>query len=477
MMAKKILRVVLPLIVVAAGAGVAMKLVKTRPKAKRAKMSKAALVVEVMQARPETATTTVTGMGTVVPERTVTLQAQVGGELVHESPDFEVGGRLRRGETVARIDATEHELAVKQREADVARAKFEIQLEKGRRAVASREWKLLDKSIKASADGKRLALRLPHKELAAATLSSAQSALARAKLNVRRTKVQAPFDAIVRAARASVGPLVGPGRPQAARVSPGRDLGTVSVPMDKLSWLAVPGLNADVEHGARARISQQTGAAPSLRSGVVTRVLGDLDAAGRMARVVVAVDRPLALGDKAKPGDADSSAADKGLKPAGEQSGATAKLATLPLLLGAYVRVDIDGRKLHGVYRVPRMALREGDTVWIADAKDALEIRKIDIVWRQKQAVLARGLNPGERIITSRIPSPVPGMAVRTRDKVGRKLAAGDANKPKGGGAGKSARPGGPPSQVKAAPKKAPSPPDRPDEPEKPASAPAKGSE
>ena len=457
-MMRNILRVVLPLLVVALGAGVAVKLIKSKPNAKKRERKVAALVVEVIELQPTRARTTISGMGTVTPERTLTLTSQVNGEIVRESPNFEVGGRLKRGEEVVRVDATEHELTVQQREADVDRANFEIQLEKGRRSVAKHEWGMLGAGISNTPDGKRLALRLPHKELAESGLESAKSALARAKLNVARTRITAPFDAIVRAKNATVGQIAGAGSPIATLVSTERFLVNVAVPVDQLAWVKVPGLNANANEGAVAHIVQRNGERQEVRTAKVARILGDLDAAGRMARLVVEVAAPMQLPGAPASGDkpdesahqaADQTADQAGAKHAQGEPPASTNLpaATLPLLIGAYVRVDIDGKQLDGIYKVPRLALRELDTVWLADAQDRLEMRQITIVWREREHVLARGLNPGERLIVSRVPSAVPGKRLSPHDTKGRKLAAAEPEKPT-----KSTRPGGPASPTKPAP-------------------------
>jgi hypothetical protein len=109
-----------------------------------------------------------------------------------------------------------------------------------------------------------------------------------------------------------------------------------------------------------------------------------------MARVLVAVDDPLGL---------DS----------GQNE------PTLPLLIGAYVCVEIDGREVDDVYVIPRTAIREGDRVWIMDEEDRLSVRDVEIIWRRKDDVfVADAIQPGELIVTSRIATPIPGMTLRT---------------------------------------------------------------
>ena len=69
---------------------------------------------------------------------------------------------------------------------------------------------------------------------------------------------------------------------------------------------------------------------------------------------------------------------------------------------------------------MPRLALHDGDHVYVYGAGDKLDIRKVDIVWRSEKSVLVRaGVKPGDLVITSRLAGAVPGMRLR-------KVAASD---------------------------------------------------
>jgi hypothetical protein len=107
---------------------------------------------------------------------------------------------------------------------------------------------------------------------------------------------------------------------------------------------------------------------------------------------------------------------------------------TVPLLLGAFVRVEIEGPLLDDVFALSRAAVHEGDTVWLADADDRLEFRQIDPLWQDQTTVFVReGLEPGERLITSGISAPAPGMRLQvegdtTPQAAGRAATAADTD-------------------------------------------------
>ena len=106
-----------------------------------------------------------------------------------------------------------------------------------------------------------------------------------------------------------------------------------------------------------------------------------------MARVVLEVDRPI--------------------EPVGEDGG-------MPLLLGSFVDVAIEGVSLDGVFEIPRSAVHEGDRLHLAGADDRLIVREVQPVWRRPSTVVVRdGLEPGDRLVLTHLPAPVDGMALR----------------------------------------------------------------
>jgi hypothetical protein len=61
--------------------------------------------------------------------------------------------------------------------------------------------------------------------------------------------------------------------------------------------------------------------------------------------------------------------------------------------------------------------LRDGDRIWIMDASDALETRKLDIVFRgHDQVLVADGVRAGECLVITDLAAPVDGMPLRSKD-------------------------------------------------------------
>jgi hypothetical protein len=84
------------------------------------------------------------------------------------------------------------------------------------------------------------------------------------------------------------------------------------------------------------------------------------------------------------------------------------------MILGAYVRIEIDGKNLPNVVQVPRLALRDGSKLWIVSPRSTLDIRSVKTVWSGREFVyVADELRDGESLIISGLATPVQGMALR----------------------------------------------------------------
>lgn len=390
---KRVLRALSPLLIVMVAVGVAVALFKTRPQPKRTRKEALPPLVEVTSIRPSQERVRVVAMGSVVPAEEVELRAEVSGRIVALSKNLVPGGRVKKGEVLVRIDPRQYDLMLREKEAAVERAEVDLALEKGRQRVAHREWKLIGKS--GTEEGKALALRGPQLKSAEAALAAAKSSLERAQLDVERTTIRAPFNAVVKDEMVDRGQLVTPQSKLGSLVGTDRFWVQVSVPVSQLAWLSIPGTNAT--EGSKAEVIQDLGGGRNVRrTGRVVRLLGDLDPKGRMARILVEIEDPLGLATEEPPED------------------------HMPLLVGAYVRVQMEGRTLDRVFAVKRAALRGENQLWIADEEDTLRIREVEVAWRGRDRVyLSAGVEPGERLITSRLATPVEGMKLRVADSSG----------------------------------------------------------
>ncbi|MGD8837836.1 MAG: efflux RND transporter periplasmic adaptor subunit [Desulfobacteraceae bacterium] len=360
-----------------------LMMIKSAPNVRKRPPVKMVPLVTVQKIYPATQQVAIKAMGTVVPAKELTLKSRVSGEIVRIHPQFTEGGIIRKGEQILQIDELDYKLIAAQKESAVADASYALKLELGRQDVAKREWKLLNGDNPAPEADAELALRKPHLEKAQSDLTAAQAELEAARLQLARTKIIAPFNAVIRSRKVEKGSMIAVQENLATLVGTDDYWVQVSIPIDRLRWVDIPDYRREI--GAEARILYHGGA---VRSGRVVKLLSDLEEQGRMARVVVAVKDPL------------------GMQPSG---------ANFPaMLIGEYVRVEIQGHEIKEAFRIPRSALRDNTHIWLVDPEGKLEIRKVRTLWRDNQAVLIKdGLKPGAQLVVSDLATPVPGMAVK----------------------------------------------------------------
>jgi RND family efflux transporter MFP subunit len=380
---RPIIRIVLSLVILGVGIGGASYLKNSAPRTEKRPPVKLSPTVLIQTVKPSGYQVIVTAMGIVIPAREVVLKSRVSGEIVEIHPEFTEGGFLKKDMRIIHIDPQDYELALARKRSTVTDAKYALKLELGHQAVAKREWELLNQGKAALDMEKELALRQPHLDKVRADLSAAEAELKAAMLDLERTHITLPFNAMVRSKSVDRGSQVTPQEPLAELVGTDAYRVQVSLPVDRLEWIDVPVQAGD--SGSKARIIYGQG---NKCSGTVIRLMGDLAAEGRMARILVEVVDPLGL---------NASNQDR-----------------TPLLIGEYVRVKILGRKLDNVFQIPRIALKDNSSIWIVNENQTLEIRKVPTVWRDADVVLLKdGLKPGERLIVSDLPAPVEGMTVR----------------------------------------------------------------
>lgn len=383
-------------------------LMATKPRAKRRPAARQAQLVEVRTVAAGDHRVTIEASGTVTASRAITLFPRVQGEITAISPALEPGGLVAQDDMLVTIDTTDYRLAEKQAKANLSSANANLRLEKGNQAVAKAERALVGLQLKGGDEA--LMLRKPQLEAARAQVAVARAALERARVDLERTTIKAPFPAAIQTRAVNLGSRVTTGTALAQIV--GTDVWWVEIalPVDQLRWITLP--EGDTP-GAKVTLRHPAAwGAEASRTGRVVRLAAGLEARGRMARLLVAVDDPLSLA----PASADAP----------------------KLHLGAWVQAEIAGQPVNDAVALPRRLLRDDTQVYVMTASNTLDIRTPTVAWRGREEVLITdGLKAGERVVESDLPVAVQGMALAL---VGAKPAKGE----------REARPDGAPGRPRA---------------------------
>ncbi|GAB6057253.1 efflux RND transporter periplasmic adaptor subunit [Desulfonatronum parangueonense] len=391
---RTILKIILPLLILAVAVLIAGRLIAGRPQPEPVAREIPAVLVETMTATREDRTIIVRATGTVQAARESSIVPQVAGRVVWVAEEFTAGGFFRQDDPMLALEEDDYSLVLERSEADVVRAEVELTKVEGAGRVARQEWERFGPDLGGDAfppgqEPNPLVLYEPQLRQAQASVQAARAARDQARLNLERTKITAPYNCRIRSENAALGQFVPSGAPVAMVADTDSVEIRLPVRVEDLDWLRVPGARAAIRMPDRPE---------QVWHGHVVRSLGEVDPHTRMAALVVSVADPYGLEpseDLPQPKDAPRS----------------------HLTPGLFVEVDLEGGELPGVVVIPRRALREQSTVWLAE-NGTLRINEVRVGRAQgEELFILAGIEPGQRIILTSLTGVGEGMPVRTANE------------------------------------------------------------
>ena len=319
-------------------------------------------------------------LGRVEASKEVILRPRVEGEVIEISENFEPGAMVKAGELLAKLDPADFKNSLTTRLSELQQAEADLILEEAQGQARRRGYKMIDKEL--GDEQLALVFRQPQLQTIQARVQAAEAAVAQARLELERTSITAPFDALVLERNVALGSQAERGVAMAHLVGVNEYWVIATVPLKQLQWLRF----AEDDSEPSTAIIRKRGVwgDDQYREGVVQRFIGALDEQTRLARVLITVDDPL-----------------------GRQSGRA------PLVLDSIVQTVIEGQLLEDVVRLDRDYLRPGDTVWVIK-DDKLSIRAARVVFRDAQfAYITEGLEDGDEVVLTNLSRVREGAELR----------------------------------------------------------------
>lgn len=357
----------------------AFSLLKSKPEPKEPE-ELAAPAVETLDIVPQTRNIRVNSQGSVSAVRDIKLISEVAGRVVEVAPSYADGGFFDAEQTIVQIDERDYHLALKQANAEVAKAQEVLAMEKGRARQAQREWRDIGDK-----EANTLFLREPQLASAEASLAGAEAARDKAKLNLSRTRITAPFKGRIGKKLVDVGQYVSPGTVIAEVYSTesvqirlpltDRQVAHVNLPLTAKPTHPLPDVGISSIHGGKTYHWR----------GKIVRTEGTLDPKSRVIFAVAEVEDPYAAENTVD-------------KP--------------PLSVGMYVSAEIIGSEVEQVVSLPRSVLRKKDEVTVVDAEDKIRFAKVDVLQNIGDEIIVSGLKNGDRVLLTRVPFAVAGLKV-----------------------------------------------------------------
>ena len=374
-----LLKVLFPVLALIGSALIAKTILDNRPEPRKRPQFPSVQAVDAITLSKSNYPVVINTQGTVRPTQSSTLVAEVTGTVTNVSENFVLGGRFSKGDVLIQIDERDYAIALTQANANLAQASAALQEEIARGQMAKSEWE----SLRSGEQASPITLRVPQLAAARANRDAASAQVERAKLDLERTKLLAPFNGQVSELAVDQGQFVSRGArlgqiysnqsvdvrlPLTSRQLTFLDIpSSGSVPQSQLPNIELAGIVAGVEQSWTGKVIRAEG----------------VDASTQQLNVIARVASPFA------PGKA-------------------------PLRIDQYVEAKIAGRVLEDVFVLPREALREDREVLLVNKDNQLERREVIVVWADEQsATISDGLEVGDVLVTTPLSTVTNGTPVR----------------------------------------------------------------
>jgi len=362
-------------------AGMVMLIRLKKPPAEAANGERS-LRVEAIQIKKENFQVVITGHGEVKALTVVPIAPEVSGRIVDIHPRLKIGEIIPKGEVLFKIDPKDYLTILKTN-------RKRLKILKRSHELAKKEYQrflvLFKKNNVATLSG----LEAAEKKMLAAADQENQiiQVLETAENNLERCEVIAPFNARIKSVSLEKGQYVTPGQNVVTLADD--SVLEIQVPIDSRDarkWLR---FNKDETHGNTTWFSNLEQVPCKIRwtennngqtwDGRLHRII-KFDQQTRTLIVAVRLDTETAL--KKSP-------------------------RSMPLVEGMFCSVQIAGRTLYNVFRLPRQAVSFENTVHIT-VKDRLKTVQVNVVRVDgENAYVAGGIKTGDMVVTTRLIDPL----------------------------------------------------------------------
>lgn len=349
-----------------------------------------AMVVETLNVVPRDYLVALKSYGIIRPRTRSMLVAQVEGQIIDLNPNLRDGGFFERGDVLVTIDSRDHTADVRIAEAALADARQTLAEAQARSNQAREDWARLGNE----GEIPDLVLRVPQLEAARARVLSAESSLQKARLDLERTEIRAPFAGRVLTKFVDLGQVVSRNA-QLAEIF-ATDIVEIRLPIRNrdLPFIDLPEVYRNSGDtgikGGRVEIRSELAGSSSWEAELV-RTEGAIDEMARQLHVIAQINDPFAL-------------------PAEGQT---------PLKIGQYVTARLDGKVVSGALLIPNDSIYQGTYVYIVE-DGILSRRDIVIHWQNEvEAIVASGLAEGDQLVTTSLGQVTSGIRVAVSGESG----------------------------------------------------------
>jgi len=379
-MAAKVIKILVPVAVIAVAVVAAIGLTSMRKPPEKKEEQRQAILINAEPVATQDLVYKIQSQGTVKPKYETSLSSEVNGRIIALADNFIEGGFFNAGDVLVRVEPADYQTNVKAAEASLANAQAALEEEKARGRVAEEEWRSFT-------DGKapELGLRRPQLASALANVRSAEAELERARRDLSRTEIRAPYAGLVKSRAVDLGQFISRGT--SVGMIYGTDVAEVRLPItdNDSAFIQLPDFTAD-EMKPEVMLTAVVAGEIVQWPAKLVRTEGVLDERSRVIYGVAQVNDPYQRNNPDK----------------------------APLRFGRFVQAEIVGEATNQVVVVPRHLLLAKQQILVVDSESQLQFRTVEVERADDRfAYIRSGFADGDRLATSAIANPLAGTLVR----------------------------------------------------------------
>jgi len=380
-------KILIPLGIFALGLVIFFVLSSMAPKPAKHEIVKKAPLVDAVEVKRGKVVFEIESQGSISPRTVTTLVSEVSGQIKNVSDKFVVGGFFKKGEQILEIDPISYEVALLQAQARLDGANAKLIEEKARSEQAEKEWELTGRSKN---NAPILALRKPQLQQAVADVKAAEADVKSAQIKLNRTKIVAPYDAMLKAKTVDVGQYVSTGSQLATTFAV--DYAEVRLPIKEhdITYIDIPAMGKAKQRGSQVELTSVQAGKIKRWSTFISRSEGIVDETSRVNYVIAQIDDPYGLISNDQ--------------------------LTEVLPIGTFVNAKIIGIETPNIIAIPRKALRGANKIYTVADDRKLDITEVEILRSDSQYVyIMDGLQDGSHVVLTKLATAIGGMSLRLK--------------------------------------------------------------
>jgi multidrug efflux pump subunit AcrA (membrane-fusion protein) len=425
-------RLILSFIVIGLGVSAMIYFSSQKKKPHRGGVKEMVLRVSVKEAVPETVHTRLKGFGVAEPVTTVRLSAEVSGRIVYTHPGFKQGKTIAKGEVLFKIDPSDYQTTLDnlraglvqkkaalthiqkeliadrnrlftiRRTMDLSRAEYDrvrVLLEEnsiGNRSAVDQAEQSMNSAIDTHDQMKRSLSLYPVKiKEAEAAVLSAKADVDKAKTNLARCTVIAPFTCRIKSTAMEMGEYAKAGTEIVILADDSQMEILVSLDAkEATSWLSFQNKDRVSSPGWFPKPEPVTCDIQWIENkahtwtGTLTRLV-EFDQSSRTMTLAVRFDPR------------------------------ENRCPDCPFLVeGMFCRISIPGKPIDGLFRMERWLVTTDNTVYVAE-KNRLKTRAVKRIYADGDLIFVTGdIRAGDSLITTRLVDPLENSVLRIVGKM-----------------------------------------------------------